>query len=186
MTAINAAKIVILATDGYERSELRVPYEELKRKGADVKIASIENGEIKSWDEKDWGDTIKVDLLAKDVHVGDFDALVLPGGQINPDVLRTDESAMRVVREFVKSGKVVAAICHAPWLLVEADVVKGLELTSYGSIKTDVKNAGGIWKDAEVVTDKGIITSRSPDDLPAFVAKIIEEVEEGRHDRRAA
>jgi protease I len=186
MTAINAAKIVILATDGYERSELRVPYEELKRKGADVKIASIENGEIKSWDEKDWGDTIKVDLLAKDVHVDDFDALVLPGGQINPDVLRTDEAAMRVVREFVKSGKVVAAICHAPWLLVEADVVKGLELTSYGSIKTDVKNAGGIWKDAEVVTDKGIITSRSPDDLPAFVAKIIEEVEEGRHDRRAA
>jgi len=186
MTAINAAKIVILATDGYERSELRVPYEELKRKGADVKIASIENGEIKSWDEKDWGDTIKVDLLAKDVRVDDFDALVLPGGQINPDVLRTDEAAMRVVREFVKSGKVVAAICHAPWLLVEADVVKGLELTSYGSIKTDVKNAGGIWKDAEVVTDKGIITSRSPDDLPAFVAKIIEEVEEGRHDRRAA
>lgn len=186
MTAINAAKIVILATDGYERSELRVPYEELKRKGADVKIASIENGEIKSWDEKDWGDTIKVDLLAKDVRVDDFDALVLPGGQINQDVLRTDEAAMRVVREFVKSGKVVAAICHAPWLLVEADVVKGLELTSYGSIKTDVKNAGGIWKDAEVVTDKGIITSRSPDDLPAFVAKIIEEVEEGRHDRRAA
>jgi len=186
MTAINAAKIVILATDGYERSELRVPYKELKRKGADVKIASIENGEIKSWDEKDWGDTIKVDLLAKDVRVDDFDALVLPGGQINPDVLRTDEAAMRVVREFVKSGKVVAAICHAPWLLVEADVVKGLELTSYGSIKTDVKNAGGIWKDAEVVTDKGIITSRSPDDLPAFVAKIIEEVEEGRHDRRAA
>lgn len=186
MTAINAAKIVILATDGYERSELRVPYEELKRKGADVKIASIENGEIKSWDEKDWGDAIKVDLLAKDVRVDDFDALVLPGGQINPDVLRTDESAMRVVREFVKSGKVVAAICHAPWLLVEADAVKGLELTSYGSIKTDVKNAGGIWKDAEVVTDKGIITSRSPEDLPAFVAKIVEEVEEGRHDRRAA
>lgn len=186
MTAINAAKIVILATDGYERSELRVPYEELKRKGADVKIASIENGEIKSWDEKDWGDAIKVDLLAKDVRVDDFDALVLPGGQINPDVLRTDESAMRVVREFVKSGKVVAAICHAPWLLVEADAVKGLELTSYASIKTDVKNAGGIWKDAEVVTDKGIITSRSPEDLPAFVAKIVEEVEEGRHDRRAA
>ncbi|UHS59487.1 DJ-1/PfpI/YhbO family deglycase/protease [Agrobacterium vaccinii] len=186
MTAINAAKIVILATDGYERSELRVPYEELKRHGADVKIASLEEGEIKSWDEKNWGDAIAVDLLAKNVSVDDFDALVLPGGQINPDVLRADEDAMRVVRDFVKSGKVVAAICHAPWLLVEADAVKGLEVTSYASIKTDVKNAGGIWKDEKVVTDKGIITSRSPDDLEAFVAKIVEEVEEGRHERRAA
>ena len=186
MTAINAAKIVILATDGYERSELRVPYEELKRHGADVKIASLEEGEIKSWDEKNWGDAIAVDLLAKNVRVDDFDALVLPGGQINPDVLRADEDAMRVVRDFVKSGKVVAAICHAPWLLVEADAVKGLEMTSYASIKTDVKNAGGIWKDEKVVTDKGIITSRSPDDLEAFVAKIVEEVEEGRHERRAA
>ncbi|MGV1871638.1 MULTISPECIES: type 1 glutamine amidotransferase domain-containing protein [Agrobacterium] len=186
MTAINAAKIVILATDGYERSELRVPYDQLKAKGADVKIASIENGEIKSWDEKNWGDAISVDLLAKDVRVEDFDALVLPGGQINPDVLRADESAMRVVKDFVASGKVVAAICHAPWLLVEADAVKGRQITSYGSIKTDVKNAGGIWKDEEVVCDKGIVTSRSPDDLDAFVAKIVEEVEEGRHDRRAA
>ncbi len=186
MTAINAAKIVILATDGYERSELRVPYDELKKKGADVKIASLENGEIKSWDEKNWGDSIKVDILAKDVRVEDFDALVLPGGQINPDILRASDDAMRVVREFVKSGKVVAAICHAPWLLIEADAVKGRQVTSYGSIKTDVKNAGGIWKDEKVVTDKGIITSRSPDDLEAFVGKIVEEVEEGRHERRAA
>lgn len=186
MTAINSAKIVILATDGYERSELRVPYEELKRKGADVKIASIKDGEIKSWDEKDWGDSINVDLLAKDVRIEDFDALVLPGGQINPDVLRTDDEAMRVVKEFVKSGKVVAAICHAPWLLVEADAVRGREVTSYSSIKTDVKNAGGIWKDEMVVCDKGIVTSRNPDDLEAFVAKIVEEVEEGRHERQAA
>lgn len=186
MTAINAAKIVILATDGHERSELRVPYEELKKKGADVKIASLESGEIKSWDEKNWGDSIKVDILAKDVRIEDFDALVLPGGQINPDILRASDDAMRVVREFVKSGKVVAAICHAPWLLIEADAVKGRQVTSYGSIKTDVKNAGGIWKDEKVVTDKGIITSRSPDDLEAFVGKIVEEVEEGRHERRAA
>ncbi len=186
MTAINAAKIVILATDGYERSELRVPYEQLKQQGADVKIASIEEGQIKSWDDKDWGDSIDVDLLAKAVRVEDFDALVLPGGQINPDILRANDDAMRVVRDFVKSGKVVAAICHAPWLLVEADAVKGRQITSYGSIKTDIKNAGGIWKDEAVVTDKGIITSRSPDDLDAFVAKIVEEVEEGRHERHAA
>lgn len=186
MTAIKSAKILILATDGYERSELRVPYEQLQQKGAEVKIASIENGEIKSWDEKNWGDAVAVDLLAKDVKIEDFDALVLPGGQINPDVLRADDSAMRVVRDFVKSGKVVAAICHAPWLLIEADAVKGRQITSYGSIKTDVMNAGGIWKDEEVVVDKGIITSRSPEDLDAFVAKIVEEVEEGRHERRAA
>lgn len=186
MTSINSAKVVILATDGYERSELRVPYEQLKNKGADVKIASIKDGEIKSWDEKDWGDSIKVDLLAKDVRIEDFDALVLPGGQINPDVLRANDEAMRVVKDFVKSGKVVAAICHAPWLLVEADAVRGREVTSYGSIKTDVKNAGGIWKDEKVVCDKGIVTSRNPDDLDAFVAKIVEEVEEGRHDRQAA
>jgi len=186
MTAITSAKILILSTDGYERSELRVPYEQLKQKGAEVKIASLENGEIKSWDEKNWGDSIAVDILAKDVKIEDFDALVLPGGQINPDVLRASDDAMRVVREFVKSGKVVAAICHAPWLLIEADAVKGRQVTSYGSIKTDVKNAGGIWKDEKVVCDKGIITSRSPDDLDAFVAKIVEEVEEGRHERQAA
>ncbi len=186
MTSINAAKIVILATDGYERSELRVPYDQLKAKGADVRIASVKNGEIKSWDEKDWGDSIAVDLPASSVKVEDFDALVLPGGQINPDVLRHDEDAMRVVRDFVKSGKVIAAICHAPWLLVEADALRGRDATSYWSIKTDLKNAGANWKDEEVVTDKGIITSRSPEDLDAFVAKIVEEIEEGRHDRRAA
>ncbi|WP_421401168.1 DJ-1/PfpI family protein, partial [Agrobacterium fabrum] len=125
MTTINAAKILILATDGYERSELRVPYDQLKAKGADVKIASIKEGEIKSWDEKNWGDSITVDLSAKAVKVDDFDALVLPGGQINPDILRHDDDAMRVVRDFVKSGKVVAAICHAPWLLIEADALRG-------------------------------------------------------------
>ena len=186
MTAINAAKILILATDGYERSELRVPYNQLKAKGADVKIASIKEGEIRSWDKKDWGDSIAVDLSAGSVKSDDFDALVLPGGQINPDVLRHDEDAMRVIRDFVKSGKVVAAICHAPWLLVEADALRGRNATSYWSIKTDLKNAGANWKDEKVVTDKGIITSRSPEDLDAFVAKMVVEVEEGRHERRAA
>lgn len=186
MPSIKSAKILILATDGYERSELRVPLDELKRRGASVKIASIKEGQIKSWDKTDWGDTVPVDLQAKDVKIEDFDALVLPGGQINPDKLRIDDNAVRVVREFVESGKVVAAICHAPWLLVEVDALRGRQATSYWSIKTDVKNAGATWKDEKVVTDEGIITSRSPDDLEAFVNKIVEEVEEGRHEKRAA
>ncbi|MDX3924248.1 MAG: type 1 glutamine amidotransferase domain-containing protein [Shinella sp.] len=185
MPSINSARILILATDGYERSELRVPLDELKKRGANVKIASLKTAPIKSWDKKDWGDTVDVDLAVGDVAVDDFDALVLPGGQINPDILRKEDDAVRVVREFVKSGKVVAAICHAPWLLVEADALRGRDATSYWSIKTDVKNAGANWKDESVVTDKGIITSRSPDDLPNFVNKIVEEVEEGRHQRAA-
>lgn len=185
MTAINKAKILILATDGYERSELRVPYKELQRRGANVKIASIQCGNIKSWDNANWGDSIDVDVLAQDINVEDFDALVLPGGQINPDKLRANSDAMRVVREFTQSGKVVAAICHAPWLLIEADAIKGRNVTSFSSIKTDVRNAGGIWIDEKVVLDEGIITSRSPDDLDAFVEKIVEEIEEGRHSRRA-
>ncbi|WP_275786428.1 type 1 glutamine amidotransferase domain-containing protein [Pararhizobium gei] len=186
MPSITTSKILILATHGYERSELRVPLDKLKKTGAQVKVASIEKDPIKSWDEKDWGDTVDVDLLAKDVKLEDFDALVLPGGQINPDVLRHDEDAMRIVREFVQSGKVVAAICHAPWLLIEADALRGRNATSYASIKTDMKNAGANWSDEPVVTDKGIITSRKPDDLEMFVNKIIEEIEEGQHDRRAA
>jgi protease I len=186
MPSINEARILILATDGYERSELRVPYDELRKRGAEVKIASPKAGSIKSWDKKDWGDTVDVDLLASEVSVDDFDALVLPGGQINPDLLRPDENAMRIVKDFLNSGKTVAAICHAPWLLVEADALRGRDATSYWSIKTDVKNAGANWKDEEVVTDEGIITSRSPDDLAAFVSKIAEEIEEGTHTRRAA
>ncbi len=125
MTDISSARILILATDGYERSELRVPMEELRKKGATVKIASLKAGEIKSWDEKDWGDTVPVDLTVADVRLDDFDALVIPGGQINPDILRTDEKAVQVVKDFIASGKTVAAICHGPWLLVEADALRG-------------------------------------------------------------
>ncbi|MBB3286924.1 MULTISPECIES: type 1 glutamine amidotransferase domain-containing protein [unclassified Rhizobium] len=186
MPSINSAHILILATDGYERSELRVPLDELQKRGANVKVASIKESSIKSWDKTDWGDSVDVDLLARDVDVNQFDALVLPGGQINPDKLRVDDDAMRVVREFLRSGKVVAAICHAPWLLVEADALRGRRATSYWSIKTDVKNAGADWQDEKVVTDQGIITSRSPEDLDAFVDKIVEEVQEGRHERRVA
>jgi protease I len=186
MANINSAKILIMATDGYERSELRVPLEELGRRGADVKIASIKSGEIRSWDEKDWGDTVTVDLGIEEVKVDDFDALVLPGGQINPDVLRNDEGAVQLVRDFVSSGKPVAAICHGPWLLIEADALRGRKATSYSSIRTDLRNAGAKWEDEAVVVDSGIITSRSPEDLAQFVDKIVEEVEEGIHQRRAA
>ncbi len=186
MTSISSARILILATDGYERSELRVPLEQLKGKGATVSIASLKMEPIKSWDDKNWGDTVDVDLTVGEVNVADYDALVLPGGQINPDILRKEKAAVDVVRNFLSAGKVVAAICHGPWLLVEADALKGRKATSFASIKTDLKNAGADWRDEEVVTDKGIITSRSPEDLNAFVAKIVEEVEEGRHDRQAA
>jgi protease I len=186
MPSIKEARVLILATDGYERSELRVPLDELKKRGAAVKIASLEKRPIKSWDKKDWGDTVDVDLTVEEASSKDFDALVLPGGQINPDLLRADEKAMRVVKDFLASGKVVAAICHAPWLLIEADALRGRKATSYASIRTDLINAGADWRDEKVVTDKGIITSRSPEDLDAFVAKIVEEIEEGRHERRAA
>lgn len=186
MPSIKESRILILATDGYERSELRVPLEELKKRGATVKIASLEKRPIKSWDKKDWGDTVDVDLTAEEASSKDFDALVLPGGQINPDLLRKEEAAMGVVKDFLTSGKVVAAICHAPWLLVEADALRGRKATSYASIRTDLTNAGADWRDEEVVTDQGIVTSRSPEDLDAFVAKIVEEIEEGRHERRAA
>jgi protease I len=186
MANIDSAKILIMATDGYERSELRVPLKELTGSGADVKIASIKSGEIKSWDEKDWGDSVAVDLDVKQVNVDEFDALVLPGGQINPDVLRNNEDAVQLVRRFVGSGKPVAAICHGPWLLVEADALRGRKATSYSSIRTDLRNAGANWLDEAVIVDNGIITSRSPKDLAQFVDKIVEEVEEGLHQRRAA
>lgn len=186
MPKIEDAKIAILATNGYERSELREPLDFLKSKGATVEVVSLESGEIKSWDKDNWGDSVRVDKTLDDVSVEDYDALVLPGGQINPDLLRVERKAVEFVRAFAKSGKTLAAICHAPWLLVEADVLRDRNVTSYPSVKTDVINAGGNWSDAEVVVDQAIITSRNPGDLPAFNAKIVEEIEEGRHERHIA
>jgi len=148
-------------------------------------VAAPEAGQIKGWQDKNWGIPVDVDLTLDAVQVADYDALVLPGGVMNPDKLRINDKALAIVKAFIESGKVVAAICHAPWLLVEVGAVKGREVTSYVSIRTDVVNAGGRWVDRQVVTDQGMITSRHPGDIDAFVAKIIEEVEEGVH-RRAA
>jgi protease I len=173
---LKGKKIAILATDGFEQSELMEPMKNLEDAGAKVMVLSIKPGEIKGWAMADWGKTVKVDGLVKDAKPAEFDALVLPGGQMNPDVLRMDSAAVTFVRTFVESGKPVAAICHAPWLLIEAAVVKGRTMTSWLSLHTDLKNAGAHWVDEPVVTDGNLITSRKPEDIPGFVRAIIEAV----------
>ncbi|MCG9791184.1 type 1 glutamine amidotransferase domain-containing protein [Flavobacterium algicola] len=173
-------KIAILATDGFEKSELFEPLNGLKKEGAEVHIISIKEGDIKSWDVDDWGESIAVDKLVKNANVADYDALVLPGGVINPDLLRVTEEALDFIRDFYNQEIPVAAICHAPWLLISAGIIENRTVTSYNSIKQDVINAGAHWEDKEVITDNGLITSRNPKDLPAFVAKIIEEITEGK------
>lgn len=186
MTDIRNARVLIIATDGFEQSELEVPRDELRAKGARVEVATLDGRPIRGWDEKDWGREVPADLAISAANISAYDALVIPGGVINPDKLRKDDDALRIVKGFTDSGRVIAAICHGPWLLVEAGVLNGRKATSVKNIATDVKNAGANWQDAAVVTDKGIITSRTPEDLPAFVAKIVEEIGEGRHDRKMA
>lgn len=186
MPRITDAKILILSTNGFEQSELEFPRDQLRAKGATVHVATPDGESIMGWEGSDWGRVAEADLKIADVQVDDYDALVLPGGQINPDILRVDQEAVTLIKRFAQAGRVVAAMCHAPWLLIEAGIVRDREMTSYGSIKTDLKNAGANWKDVAVACDNGIVTSRSPDDLEAFVGKIVEEVEEGRHSRQAA
>jgi protease I len=183
---LNERKIAILATHGFEQSELEVPRDRLRKAGATVEIISLASGEIRGWDKKDWGRPVKVDKTLGQVSSADYDAVVLPGGQINPDLLRVEPTALKFIKEIFDAGKIVAAVCHAPWLLIETGIAKGRKMTSYKSIKTDVANAGAKWEDSEVVVDQGVITSRNPGDLEAFSAKIIEEVREGRHNRRSA
>jgi protease I len=167
---------MILATNGFEQSELETPRDRLKEAGATVDIVSLKPGEIKGWDKKDWGSAVRVDRTLEDVSVDDYDALVLPGGQINPDLLRVEKKAVDFVRDFEATGKPLAAICHAPWLLVEAGVIEGKRVTSYKSIVTDVKNAGGRWEDSETVVDGNLITARNPGDLEPFSRAIIDAV----------
>lgn len=183
---LSGKKIAILATHGFEQSELEVPLAKLKAAGAQVDVVSLAPGEIKGWDKKDWGQPVKVDKTLDQVSAADYDALVLPGGQINPDLLRVEPKALAFIKDIYNQKKVLAAVCHAPWLLIETGIIKGKKATSYKSIKTDVMNAGGKWEDSEVVNDLGLITSRNPGDLEAFVTKIIEEVREGQHAQRSA
>lgn len=181
--ALEGKRIAILATDGFEESELLEPLKALKEAQAEVEVISPEGGKIKSWKKNDWGQSIEVITTLNQVSAQDYDGLVLPGGVINADKLRTNEDAVSFVKDFAESGKPIAAICHAAWTLIETGCVQGHEMTSWPSLKTDLENAGARWVDQGVVTDSGWVTSRKPDDLPAFNRKMIEEFREGIHHR---
>jgi protease I len=180
---LDGKKVAILvATEGIEQVELVEPRKALEEAGATVELISTETGEAQAFNHLDKADTFPIDHAAKDVSADDYDGLMLPGGVANPDALRMDQDAVKLVRAFFDAGKPVAAICHAPWTLVEADVVRGRKLTSWPSLQTDIRNAGGEWVDQEVVVDQGLVTSRKPDDLPAFNTKMVEEFCEGPHE----
>jgi protease I len=178
-------RVAFLAADGVEQVELTEPWKKVEQEGGRPELVSIESDRIQGFEHLDKGETFKVDRQVSEASVDDYDGLVLPGGVANPDFLRADEDAVRFVRGFFEQGKPVAAICHGPWTLVEADVVRGRTLTSWPSLKTDIKNAGGKWVDEEVHVDSGLVTSRKPDDLPAFCDKLAEEICEGRHEQQA-
>jgi len=183
---LQGKKVAILITDGFEQVEMTEPRKALQDEGAETVIVSPKDGKVKGWQHTDWGDEFPVDRPLSAARADDFDALLLPGGVMNPDHLRQDAQAVEFVRDFFEAHKPVAAICHGPWMLAEAGVVEGRKVTSFPSIQTDLKNAGANWVDQEVVTDHGLVTSRNPDDIPAFNRKMVEEFAEGRHDRQRA
>lgn len=172
MATLSGRRVAILVTNGFEQVELTEPRKQLVEQGAQVEIVSLKKDRVKAWNHTEWGDEVDVDRHIEQAKVQDFDALVLPGGVMNPDYLRLDERAVSFVRDFVKAGKPVGAICHGAWTLVEADVVRGRRVTSYPSLKTDLRNAGAEWVDEEVVVDRALVTSRRPDDLPAFCREL--------------
>jgi protease I len=183
---LNGKRVAFLATEGVEQSELEQPLDAIREAGAEIDLISLEEGEVQAYEHLDKGKTFPVDKTVADADAGDYDGLVLPGGVANPDALRMDEDAVAFVRAFFEQHKPVAAICHAPWTLVEAGVVEGRTLTSWPSLQTDIRNAGGNWVDEEVHVDEGLVTSRKPDDLPAFCAKAVEEIAEGKHEGQRA
>jgi protease I len=183
---LKGKKIAFLAADMFEEVELAEPWKALEGAGAELELVSLEEGEIQGFNHYDKAGSFKVDKPVEEASAGDYDALVLPGGVGNPDNLRQDENAVQFVRDFFEQGKPVGAICHAPWTLVEAGVVRGRTLTSFPSIQTDIRNAGGNWVDEEVHVDQGLVTSRKPDDIPVFNQKLIEEIADGKHRQQAA
>ena len=182
---LQGKRVAALVTKGFEQIELLDPKAALEHAGAKVTVISPEPGKVRGWDHTDWGRDVPVDQPIEQANVDAYDAVLLPGGVMNPDRLRMNRHAVEFVRRAFEAGKPIAAICHGPWTLIDAGIVRGLRMTSFPSLKTDLKNAGADWVDAEVVTDRGIVTSRRPDDLPAFNRKMIEEFKEGRHDRTA-
>ncbi len=183
---LDGKKVAILVTDGFEQVEMTEPRKFLQEAGAKALLVSPKDKEVKGWQHTEWGDTFPVDVPLEKARAEEFDALVLPGGVMNPDKLRMDTRAVRFVKEFFKAGKPVAAICHGPWTLVDAGVLKGRRVTSYPSIKSDLINAGALWLDEQVIVDNGLVTSRKPDDLPAFNEKMVEEFAEGIHKMQLA
>jgi protease I len=184
MARLDGKRIAVLATDGFEQTELEEPVRALREAGAVAEIVSPKPGEIQGMDHDEKGRTSRVDRTLSEADPAQYDALVLPGGVANPDKLRIERGAIAFIRRFVEDGKPIAAICHGPWTLIDAGGVQGRRMTSWPSLRVDLKNAGAEWTDAEVVVDNGLVTSRKPDDLPAFCAKMIEEFAEGRHARR--
>ena len=182
---LDGKKVAILVTDGFEQVEMTKPREALDEAGAETKIVSLKPGKIQGMHHADKADKFDVDLTLDEARPEEFDALLIPGGLMNPDALRSNEDALEFTRHFFREGKPVAAICHGPWVLIDAGIVRGRTLTSWPAIKTDVKNAGGKWVNEEVVVDNGLVTSRKPDDIPAFNKKMIEEFCEGRHEAMA-